>query len=193
MKATTILEREHEVILRTLNLLEAAATMARSGIRPPNGFYAWAMRFIRDFADGLHHAKEEEALFPMLEERGIPRENGPIGWMLREHELGRECVRRMNMALANAADDPAAFARAASDYIGLLRQHIFKENNVLFVMARRCMTPADDARTVEKYKATDTRAGDARARFETELAGFEQQFAEMCEPAGITSDGPGPA
>ncbi len=189
MDATAILEREHNVIERALKLLESAAAMIRAGQRPPDGFEAWVVRFIREFADGRHHAKEEESLFPLLVERGIPRENGPIGWMLREHELGRECVRRMSDALPSAGGNPAAFARAAADYIGLLRQHIFKENNILFVMARRCMSPLDDARIVEEYRSSDERACGGTARFEAELAEFERQFAGLCEMAGAATAG----
>ena len=191
MQATEILEREHAIIERALNLLEDAVAMIRAGRRPPDGFETWAVRFIREFADGRHHAKEEEVLFPLLEERGVPRSGGPIGCMLHEHEMGRDCVRRMCAALPPAGDDSAGFASAAENYISLLRQHIFKENNVLFMMARRCLSPQDDELAVEKYRAADARDGgaDAADQFEAELAQFERLFGESAETGRLSTIG----
>jgi hemerythrin-like domain-containing protein len=188
MQATETLECEHAVIERALNLLEIAVVMIRAGRCPPDGFQPWIVRFIRDFADRRHHVKEEEVLFPLLEQRGIPCDGGPIGCMLHEHELGRDCVRRMREALPPTGDDPAGFSSAAEDYVGLLRQHIFKENNVLFMMAQRCLSPQDDKSVVEKYRAAVARDGgpDVANRFEAELAQFERSFATSAEADRLT-------
>ena len=37
--------------------------------------------------------------FPVLKQRGIPEQGGPIGVMLHEHGLGRDCVGRMREAI----------------------------------------------------------------------------------------------
>jgi hemerythrin-like domain-containing protein len=66
--------------------------------------------FVRNFADRCHHAKEEENLFPRMEARGVPRDGGPIGVMLFEHEEGRAYVR----AIAGAIDDYEADGIAAA-------------------------------------------------------------------------------
>lgn len=188
MQATEILEREHAIIERALKLLESAVVMIRTGRRLPDGFATWAVNFICEFADRHHHAKEEEVLFPLLEERGIPRSGGPIGCMLHEHEIGRDCVRKMRGALPPQGDDSAGFASAAEDYVGLLRQHIFKENNVLFMMAQRCLSPQDDLSVVEKYRAADARdsGADGAGRFESELAQFERLFLASAKADRIT-------
>jgi hemerythrin-like domain-containing protein len=39
-------------------------------------------------AEPCHHAKEEKDLFPRMEGRGLPRQQGPLAVMLVEHELG---------------------------------------------------------------------------------------------------------
>jgi hemerythrin-like domain-containing protein len=97
------------------------------------------MEFFVVFVDKCHHGKEEEFLFPALEEAGIPREGGPIGVMLTEHAAGRSWVSQMRQTLTGyKAGDLSAgegFRQHARHYCGLLRQHIDKENNVLFVMA----------------------------------------------------------
>ncbi len=52
------------------------------------------------FADQCHHGKEEDLLFPAMEAAGIPRESGPIGVMLEEHNIGRQYVRGMAEAVS---------------------------------------------------------------------------------------------
>ena len=63
MNATEILMDEHRVIERVLDALESAANLATQGgqIRP--GFFIDASDFIKGFADGCHHMKEEGVLF----------------------------------------------------------------------------------------------------------------------------------
>jgi len=86
-------------------------------------------------------------LFPLLEQRGIPREYGPIGCMLKEHVQGRNylAVVRANLDAARDGSPEAvtAVCSAATGYIGMLRRHIYKEDNVLFQMAIRALSPDD--------------------------------------------------
>ena len=72
-------------------------------------------------ADKCHLAKEEDLFFPLLKERGIPEEGGPIGVMLHEHVMGRDCVGRMREACEADEFDGATFATAAKEFIPLLR------------------------------------------------------------------------
>ena len=62
--------------------------------------------FFRLFADQCHHGKEEELLFPLLEQKGIPRTGGPIGVTLHEHEEGRALVRQMGDAVEATKSEP---------------------------------------------------------------------------------------
>ena len=139
-----ILMAEHRTIERVLSAVEGRL----AGPGPfPYEFLTAALDFFRNFADGCHHAKEEELLFPLLEQRGVPREHGPIGCMLKEHAQGREYLATVRAHLDGArdgtAEDAAAVRAAASGYIGMLRQHIYKEDNILFQMAIRALSQAD--------------------------------------------------
>lgn len=144
-KATSpmeVLKNEHRVIERVLDAMEKQLP------RPVDAkFYRDAIDFLRNFADGCHHAKEEKELFPVLESAGIPREGGPIGCMLDEHEMGRALIRKIesNIDAGGKGDAEAAstLRKAAHAYIRLLREHIFKEDNVLFVMADRALGPEE--------------------------------------------------
>jgi hemerythrin-like domain-containing protein len=139
MEATKILMDEHRVIERVLSSLETAANHLGSGQNVRSGFFFDAADFIKGFADGCHHRKEEGVLFPAMEAAGVPREGGPIGAMLADHEAGRLFTRNMRAATERLAGGEKLASveveRNALDYVRLLRQHIMKEDMVLFPMA----------------------------------------------------------
>jgi len=130
---------EHRVIE---SVLDAVDRMLDEGVIDRE-FMLGAVDFIRNFADGCHHAKEEDHLFPALERAGVPREGGPIGCMLHEHEQGRAFVgaimSNLDAAAAGRPDAVDTVRRAAAGYVSLLRQHIQKEDNILFVMAEQAL------------------------------------------------------
>jgi hemerythrin-like domain-containing protein len=145
MQATEILMSEHRVIERVLAALEDAADQVEAGqpVRP--ALFIDAADFVRGFADGCHHQKEEGVLFKTMAARGVPVDGGPLGVMLAEHEMGRQLTRGMRDAAQRwQTGDEAARAdvvRDARSYVALLRQHIMKEDNVLFPMADRTIPP----------------------------------------------------
>ena len=127
---------EHRVIERVLGALEAAARK-----EVPLAFYERAVDFIANYADGRHHAKEEDRLFPVLERKGVPREGGPIGVLCAEHQEGRGHVARMRKLLI--AGDRDGLRRESLAYAALLRDHILKEDHVLFPMGRAHLSPPE--------------------------------------------------
>jgi len=176
MQSVERLVAEHDLIERGLTLLEKAVARIEAGQPLPEGFPQWAPRFFQQFADQCHHAKEEDVFFPVLKQRGIPEQGGPIGVMLHEHVLGRDCVGRMREASQAQPFDAHTFADAARQYIPLLRQHIFKENNVLFRMAERVMSEADDDAVTGRFSQVEQERGLTgwHEKFRTEVAGWEQ-------------------
>lgn len=166
MEATEILIEEHEVILRVIAAMEAAARRIEAG-QPIGGgvvlagahWFTTAADFIQGFADGCHHRKEEGVLFPAMEAAGVPKEGGPIGVMLAEHEEGRRLTRAMRAAADKmAAGDAGARVDVrvnAMGYVSLLRQHIQKENRVLFPMADRVIRGAQQAEVAEAFERVE--------------------------------------
>ncbi len=141
-----VLMAEHRTIERVLRAVENRLADSSHGPYPYE-FLTQALDFFRNFADGCHHAKEEELLFPLLEQRGIPREHGPVGCMLKEHAQGRNYLATVRTNLEAARDGSpeavAAVRMAALSYIEMLRQHIYKEDNILYQMAIRALSPVD--------------------------------------------------
>jgi hemerythrin-like domain-containing protein len=137
MDATSWLRRDHDLILDGLDALHAAATCVRAGGTLPPESTQPLVAFFREFADSYHHHKEEHGLFPALEEAGLPPQ-GPVGMMLYEHEQGRKFIKGMNDALPNLSVEDAL------EYVDLMRAHIDKENQVLFNIADRMLSPNTD-------------------------------------------------
>ena len=126
---TDVLRDEHVVILRALSVLESAAERLAAGGALPAGWWEDAVEWLRAFADRNHHAKEENALFPAMIKAGVPSPGGPVDVMLEDHEQGRALIAEM------ADGAPPRQAAAARRYVALLREHIDKENGVVFPLA----------------------------------------------------------
>lgn len=141
MEATEILMQEHRVIERVLAALETAAERLAADKVLPSEFFLKAADFSKNFADGSHHAKEEGLLFKMLTANGLPCDSGPIAVMLREHEEGRRLTRGLRQAAEQLRDGDQTAAKQvvenALGYVELLRQHIQKEDQILFPMSER--------------------------------------------------------
>ena len=89
---TRQLAEEHEYVMLVVGAMEAeAASIERTGHVHVERV-AQMVDFTRNFTDGDHHAKEEDLLFPLLEERSSAA-GGTISVLLSEHEAARDCIR----------------------------------------------------------------------------------------------------
>ena len=120
MKPIEDLRMEHEAVKITLRVLDSICKQAeKTGEMASPEHLEQLIEFFTTFVDRCHHGKEEELLFPALEEVGVSREGGPIGVMLKEHQQGRDHVAKMKAALIRyregdrgAAGDIVHHARA---------------------------------------------------------------------------------
>lgn len=163
MKPTEILENEHRVIEHVLACLEKMVGWNEKSKKLDCEAAQDMIEFFRMFADRFHHAKEERHLFAVLEAHGMPRDGGPTGVMLAEHEMGRNFVGGMEKALktykygnAEALKD---FARAARSYVVLLREHIQKEDHCLFAMTNQSLSDKEQAELLEAFRSEEGGAG----------------------------------
>jgi len=149
MRPIEVLMNEHRVIEQVIGCLEEMTNRCAAGQALDVTSASEAIDFFRVFADRCHHGKEEDLLFPAMEQKGFSREQGPTGVMLREHEAGRFHVDGMSKAIdrINSGDSDhtaqAAFVEHARSFAALLRQHILKEDHCLFPMADRALSAAE--------------------------------------------------
>ncbi len=151
-QATKNLEDDHGYILRLIDVLEKMTKYADPNISDLEE----AVDLIRNYADGLHHAKEENLLFPLMSERGFSATQGPVAVMLQEHTAGREYVKGIsdNILLLKDGDLSALNMVYANvhGYSELLQNHIYKENNMLFRMADNAFSDSDQQLLFEQFE-----------------------------------------
>jgi len=131
---------EHEIILEFLSALEALnQTVQKSAERDAVQSTLGELNGLVDNLIGAepHHKREEDVLFPEVEARGL---SGPPRIMRMEHIDLRHRKRELKDILGIAAQiDFVSFRKkldAASKLLVLtLRDHIFKENNILYPAA----------------------------------------------------------
>ncbi len=159
MRATGVLKEEHRAIERMLAVLGTAAQRLEAGERVRPRLLREAVDFVRNFADKCHHGKEEANLFPRLEERGVSKEGGPLGVVLHEHNVGREYIGAIDGAIGayEGGDETAAgvIEENVRGYIDLLRDHIWKEENVLFPMADEVLSAEDQRELEERFEQVE--------------------------------------
>jgi hemerythrin-like domain-containing protein len=177
---TQALVDEHKRILRMLMVLELKAGLTAKGAFQDYAFYLQAVDFIRNYADRYHHAKEEDVLFEALVKNGMPRENSPVAAMLMEHDLGRAYVKAMEeaalAALGGKPDQDTVIAQSAHAYVELLREHISKEDTILYPLAERLIPEALRDGILAGYEAAEARtATDFSERYEALVAKYEQE------------------
>ncbi len=160
MSPFDILTHEHKIVLLVLKGAEREASMIEKTRKIRAEQIEKMLDFFRTFVDRCHHAKEENHLFPLLEERGISRDQGPIGVMLHEHDDGRAQIKAIADALPRAGGgDPEAIEEIRRNllaYVRLLRGHIEKEDKVLYPMADRLLDDRDRAELVEAFERVES-------------------------------------
>jgi len=181
---TGVLRDQHRRILKIADVLEEVL-----GSEPTPGTFDYdaieqCARFIRLYADALHHGKEENILFVELEDRGMSRTEGPLAVMLFEHQVGRGHVRALEEALpaARGGDEDARrrMVRAGMDYVELIRGHIRKEDHVLFNWADQMIEPPACALLCGQYDEVCRRRFDGCTVAELEgiLAGLQERYPD---------------
>ncbi len=107
------------------------------------------IHFLRGFADGMHHLKEEKILFPAIDAKAF----FPGCGLVSEHKRGRERVRSMaeavNRSSLGDAEAVKDFMRHARSYIDLLRPHIAKEDECLANIVAATF-PADERESLTR-------------------------------------------
>lgn len=143
-----VLRAEHRVLSTLLDCLHALVLELREHRRLEFATASELVEMFEDFGERLHHGKEERLLFGVVAAYGLPREAGALGVMAEEHDLSRLAFARMRDALGAASSGAPralpAFERAAEDYLALLRNHLAKEERVVFPLVDTLLT--DDTR-----------------------------------------------
>ena len=162
MKATEILKHEHQTILLVIAAVEKEVT----SINNTGEIHAQTIRemadFLKNFVDRCHYVKEEKHLFVIICRRGMSMKTGPLALpvMIQEHEQSRGFVCAIAEAVADKSVHDAATIQKIKEnmaaYAQLLRTHIDKENNFLYVMADRILDIHDQEALCSAFDKVNT-------------------------------------
>ena len=143
MNSVEILVKEHDNILAFLGAVKNACLNIIEGQEPDTGDFRKMIDFVRNYADGHHHGKEEKFLFDhMVKELGKIGKNLITHGMMVEHDLGRLYMSDLEKALDSYDEKPSTEAKLgiisnAAGYASLLEKKKKKENTLVFKYAEK--------------------------------------------------------
>ncbi len=143
---TDILRKEHERVLEILDKLEKG--MGNNDMKSMQG----DITLLEKEFDKHSLNKEEKALFPELE-KFMPREGGPTGVMVMEHKELAELIKSFKEKLKIRNFEK--LNEIGNKILSILRPHIDKENDILFMMADMHLDDKQKKTVLEKFKKFD--------------------------------------
>jgi len=147
------LTAEHHTMLRITDVLDAMSKAAADACEYNAQDVNAILEILRRFGDELHQAKEERALFPVFIARSDASEYAAVRHMMFEHQQDRSLM--SGMADAISRSNAPQFSEYAARLVSMLRNHIFKEDNILFEVIQTHLSAEDDARIVRDFEAFD--------------------------------------
>ena len=192
-EAIEILMDEHRLIEQVLGSLETFAFNLQNGADADRQIVKDFGGFFSGFADKCHHAKEEDRLFVKMNQYGFPQDYGPVAVMLAEHAEGRSHVGVLLQI--GAGDGPLssserdAIIEHALAYVGLLRSHIIKEDNILYPMAVQAIPPAEMDAMLSDFQAFERGIMDADEHQRLHALAGRLIQAYPSDPARIAAGG----
>ena len=144
--ALTIIRDEHRTISAILHGMEYLVREIRAGKRiDPRVFHAM-LYYLDTFAERMHHPKEDRYLFGIMRQRSTEA-HALIAILEEEHAAGSASIRRLTQAMIRfeegGAKEFAAFEREVHNYAESYRNHMRREEEQLFPLARELLTPFD--------------------------------------------------
>ncbi len=160
---TEMLEAEHRFIAKVVSAAGLLADKLEAGQSIEGQVFQNIVEFMRIYADKCHHGKEENLLFPLLAERGVPTRGCPVEALMHEHVMGRALVQ----GLAEAAElwqkgDLSAAENLIKNLRGiaaLYPNHIWKEDYLLFPMSNKVLSAEDQQQLALKFDGVEEAVG----------------------------------
>ena len=182
--STQSLRKDHKLIEKVLQALDATIKLLKDGKKIPEQILLPTLDFTQNFTDVCHHGKEEEALFPALEKAGMPTNMGPIHMMIIEHKRTKEIAEHIGIAskkyLENGNSD--YLIEVLELYIQHVTEHLWKENNRLFMMADARLNHAvkdiDEKMNIIEEKKLDE-LGKTRSHYESLVDELEKNVSKI--------------
>lgn len=157
------LEEEHQTIMKVVNALGMLAETLESGKQVDADMLRGAAAFMQVFADGCHHGKEDELLFPALERKGVPLTGCPLGALKAEHVKGRTLVANLEAITEDYVKSKPSASRRLIETIADIRKlysnHIWKEEFLAFPLVARLLSPREQTELQDHFDRVEADIG----------------------------------
>ncbi|MGE0560549.1 MAG: hemerythrin domain-containing protein [Flavobacteriales bacterium] len=118
--------------------------------------------FFKEYADGYHHRKEEDVLFPAIYNHPDFVLQGIIDEFEQHHESFRDYTKEIQEALDNE-EFPKSY-NLLQEYCNDLLDHIAAEDEELFVLAENLLSENELETIFFKFKDIDMELGESRKK-----------------------------
>ena len=178
--STDSLRRDHELIEKVIKAMQSTIQLLNDKKQIPESILLPVIDFSKNFTDVCHHTKEEKSLFPALEQAGLPTNMGPIAMMLMDHKRSREIGNEMEKSTKEylSSGNSEKLIIDMQLYVDHITEHLWKENNKLFMMA--------EARLQNVSKKVNEELKEVEELQLNELGKSRQHYEELAQ--NLTND-----
>ena len=146
-KTLNIIRDEHRSIAAILHGMEYLVQRIRARKKKvdPRVFHAM-LYYLDTFSERMHHPKEDQYLFKAMRERGA--EAGThVADLEEDHARGEDALRRLAQCLIRYEEggeqEFPAFEREVENFVRNYRDHMRKEEDIVFPLAERLLSASD--------------------------------------------------
>lgn len=158
---------EHRLIERVVDAMEVFTSEVQTDCEHGRCELMRLVTFFREYADLIHHEKEEELLMPALTEAGIRWDDGILSQIRKDHEFERHLLQTLRHAALQVGewsqDDCRRVNEISQRFVQFMRGHIAREDNQLMPVLQKKLS------------------GSVREQVEDRLRRFDQKREESGE------------
>ncbi|MCP3926269.1 MAG: hypothetical protein GY714_27200 [Desulfobacterales bacterium] len=158
---------EHTLIKRWLALIPRVVEYIDLKTQSGKHIINDGIDMIRSYADKFHHAKEEDILFKYFDES-----KEIIQVMYKDHTKARALVQNMIKALES--ENKEQLSENLLTYMDLLKQHIQKEDEILYPWIDRELNETKLVEMDAKFIEADKESGIAEKKYEDMINDLEK-------------------
>lgn len=154
-----IMLEEHELISSSEEIIQHLDKKWETDKESYKNSVRELITFFREYADGVHHRKEEEVLFPALRECNDFTLEELLDELENHHEDFRDYSKEIEEAL-----DEENFEKSQqnlNEYLNDLLDHIGAENDELFVLAETLLDEDELEKIYFRFKDIEMEIGEA--------------------------------
>ncbi|NLE68772.1 MAG: cation-binding protein [Clostridiales bacterium] len=161
MKPNGILMIEHRLIEKFLVMVGQEIDRIDERLAADEGFLKSTVDFIRNYADGIHHGKEEDILFEQLKDKAMNAEETAMMEELNaEHVVSRRMVSELVEAEAGYFGGDRTQLDVIKEKLTFLVNfypvHIAKEDKDFFPKSQRYFSAEELDRMLAEFQAFDS-------------------------------------